>query len=307
MRRLLAALGTRSADVAALLVAEQLRSGATPPVALAPIARRLRAAVRVQPMGVDGRLEVRDGAFVIRLAAEASWRRRRWTLAHELAHLAAIRIVCRDGGDPAELGDRRSWRELERFCDRTAARLLVPASAVTSDGVDDLDRDALFELYDRHLVSWPALLSRFADAYGALSASVWTADESRRRWRLGWQTGGWRLHELPHSLRSEALDDDIVDMAWARGEVRGTLTYRPLGEERSFEALAIALRRPPDRQLPLLGDEPICDDDATPKVTVLMFDPILAGSATRHRPLGSPDPLCEFEHRFGRAGLACVT
>lgn len=304
MRVLTDALGTRSIDLAALIVAESLRDGAVAPVALAPIARRLRAAICIEPLGVDARLDLEAGRFVIRLDAGAPWRRRRWSLAHELAHLAAIRIVARATGDAAQLADPRHWRELERFCDRTAARLLVPSSALPPRGVDDLDRDALFALYDGHLVSWQALLSRFADAYGGVSASLWRCDDSQRRWSLRWQCGGWRLHELPHALRSEELADDLVDMAWAAGEVRGTLTYHRVGEIRSFEALAIALRRPDGRQLPLLRNEAIPDDDEAPKVAVLLLDPILVDAATWRRRAQTPhDPLREFHRRFGEPSL----
>jgi hypothetical protein len=298
------ALGTDSADVAALVVARGLRAGAEAPVALAPVARRLRAEVRVEPLGVDGRLDVDDGRFVIRLREGGSWRRRRWTLAHELAHLAAVRLVARFGGDPADLRDPRSWRALERFCDRTAADLLIDPAEVRARDCDDLDRSSLFDAYDRHLVSWEALLAQVSRVFGAMSASIWSPTASTGRWRLDWQCGGRYLHELPHEIASERLEDDLVDIAWRDGEVRGTLAYTYDGARRSFEALGVALRRPSCRQAPLPGAGGAGpDDDPAPRVAVLLLDPILSGVSRRSSP-GVVDPLLEFDERFAPVGRA---
>src|SRR5712692_5690166 len=77
-----------------------------------------------------GLLRLSDGELVIKLNAQSSFVRQRFTLAHEVAHLL-LRT------EPAFRGNRKSDVHLERACDVIAAELLMP-SAEAADFVRDL-------------------------------------------------------------------------------------------------------------------------------------------------------------------------
>ncbi len=77
-----------------------------------------------------GLLRLPDGELVIKLNAQSSFVRQRFTLAHEVAHLL-LRT------EPAFRGNRKSDVYLERACDVIAAELLMP-SAEGANFVRDL-------------------------------------------------------------------------------------------------------------------------------------------------------------------------
>lgn len=93
-----------------------------PPVDLDAVARGLGvAAVRAADLVEEGRLERAGGRTEILVRRGAPAARRRFTIAHELAHL----ILEPDGG-----ADRSARRE--RQCDEVAAALLMPRAWVAS-------------------------------------------------------------------------------------------------------------------------------------------------------------------------------
>lgn len=78
--------------------------------------------------GEEGRLELRGPEVVIAAHADASPARRRFTIMHEVAHL-----VCADPRlDLSALRSRPTLRSEERFCDRLAEALLMPAPWIYS-------------------------------------------------------------------------------------------------------------------------------------------------------------------------------
>jgi hypothetical protein len=72
-----------------------------------------------------GLFQLPDGQLVIKLNAESPFSRKRFTLAHEIAHLLLKTV-------PASRGTRRTDLALERTCDLIAAELLMP----TPEGLD---------------------------------------------------------------------------------------------------------------------------------------------------------------------------
>jgi hypothetical protein len=72
-----------------------------------------------------GLFQLADGEMVIKLNSESSFVRRRFTLAHEIAHLLLNTV-------PAHRGANRTDEDLERTCDLIAAELLMPAEEATN-------------------------------------------------------------------------------------------------------------------------------------------------------------------------------
>ncbi len=67
-----------------------------------------------------GLFQLPDGELVIKLNSESSFVRKRFTLAHEIAHLLLNTV-------PAHRSANRTDEHLERTCDLIAAELLMPA------------------------------------------------------------------------------------------------------------------------------------------------------------------------------------
>lgn len=106
----------------------------TVPVDLSAMARDLGVAVVTEPLpdDISGKIE-RDWMddFVITLNAGHSSTRRRFTLAHEIAHFVMHRDLIGDGiTDNALYRDARLGDERERQANRYAATLLMPPDLV---------------------------------------------------------------------------------------------------------------------------------------------------------------------------------
>jgi len=71
-----------------------------------------------------GLFKLPDGELVIKLNSESSFVRKRFTLAHEIAHLLLDTV-------PAHRSTNRTDKALERACDTVAAELLMPSKEAT--------------------------------------------------------------------------------------------------------------------------------------------------------------------------------
>jgi hypothetical protein len=119
-QRLLRSTGSSSVPLAVGTLAESLLQGAnTPPTDLDLIAKRLNATVIQGDIFGSGELRRAAGGFEIVYAKDLAPSRRRFTIAHEIAHIAII-----------QTGPRAptAGREVERLCDLIAVELLMPRS-----------------------------------------------------------------------------------------------------------------------------------------------------------------------------------
>src|SRR3954447_11525775 len=114
-----------SPDTLAVALLRSSGFSAEPPTAVFQLARRLGASHVVEgDIGPDdGRLGVRDDRVVITVNADATLERKRFTVAHEAAHL----LLARSDLDLSRLRARPPFDDDERFCDRLAESLLMPA------------------------------------------------------------------------------------------------------------------------------------------------------------------------------------
>jgi hypothetical protein len=142
------------------------------PIALTPIARALAARVQWTDRGAGGALSMHADHWVISLARRAHWRRARFTLAHELAHILLFEAV--DPGWVTHLEDPSLLETVERLCDLGAAELLAPRELVHETlRADGLTPAGLERVYDEFLVSWPAVFSSLARTYAPANVSIW--------------------------------------------------------------------------------------------------------------------------------------
>jgi Zn-dependent peptidase ImmA (M78 family) len=105
----------------------------TAPVDLNSMAAAVGVRVETLPLGgdVSGKIERSpDGGFVISLNSHDGHRRRRFTLAHELAHYLLHRDLIGDGITDSAMYRSSLSNEVERQANRFAADLLMPAALV---------------------------------------------------------------------------------------------------------------------------------------------------------------------------------
>src|SRR3954454_13146300 len=113
-------------DLDELALALLRRAGVdTHPVPVERLALRLGAdrVITERLEREEGRLELRGSEVVVVTSRDASSARRRFTIAHEIGHL----IAADPRYDLRRLRERNGLRDEERFCDRLAESLLMPA------------------------------------------------------------------------------------------------------------------------------------------------------------------------------------
>jgi|HubBroStandDraft_1064217.scaffolds.fasta_scaffold49733_1 hypothetical protein len=186
------------------ITADLLRGAECPPTDLDAIAARLKARVTGEEIFGSGELR-RDGSgYVIVYAADLSIPRRRFTIAHELAHV----VIDRTGPNAPRAG-----KELERLCDLIAAELLMPAPIFRAQ------MPVMLHIADIFLLAKQFQASLAATAHRCAELSRSTLFEVAYE-RLTWSCGPLR--------RSSALrDDDLIQhiRRASAGESAQTVLY----------------------------------------------------------------------------------
>lgn len=142
------------ASVACALVQPYVATITAPPTELDAIAKRLgiREVISAE-MHADGELRGRNDGYTIVVSSNQGAARRRFSLAHEIAHV----IVKRSRSESA------SGRELERLCDDMAAELLMPASMFRLEAGPRPDAGRIRRLAIRYRTSITATAMRCAE------------------------------------------------------------------------------------------------------------------------------------------------
>lgn len=245
----------REAMAAACRELREAAGESDPPIGLRSLLTRFDASIERRHTPVDALLHRRDEGWVIQAppANERVWRRQRFTVAHELAHL----ILLRDLGDHPEelsrLGAPDALPRVERLCDTAAAELLLPPDAMAGAmAAHGLHEHGLVALYDLFRVSWTALLIRIGELLDGCAVTLW------RRWARpdrterqalrvvsvkGTAGGPW----LPEGLTARYLSGSLVDDAYAGAHGRGELDVRLGGRSARWRAVAVGFRHLPPR------------------------------------------------------------
>lgn len=187
--------------------------------------------IAAEPMGLDGAVYPDSSGFQIKLNSLTPLKRRRFTLAHELAHLILALAGCR--------GAQRSHActELERACDAVAAELLMPLDEVRSVVPKKASIDGLLSMADRFGVSLQAAAVR-VNQLGIWNESVgfWKWDGSAQElWFVGrrpWPEKTVYLDAFARAIREGGTirTSEIIHKQ-ERGAFPVGLTVRRLGRE----------------------------------------------------------------------------
>lgn len=179
--------------------------------------------IAVEPMRFDGAVYKDASGLQIKLNSSDPPKRRRFTLAHEVAHLIL-----------ASRGFRNAHRShastnLERACDVVAAELLMPLREVLGNAPRDATIDGLLALADRFGVSL------YAAAVRVNQLGLWNNSVGFWKWD-GTAQELWFVGRRLWPERSLYLDAFARAMAGA-----GTITSSVLIREPDRDALDVCL------------------------------------------------------------------
>jgi len=238
-------------DGIARVVSDLLHQVPCPPTDLDKVCQKLDVSIRDSDELIGTGALIRDGAsFNILCASGLPLERRRFTIAHEIAHLvidrSAKRIV-------------RHSSELERLCDVFAAELLMPRPVF----VAALARSARLRDLPALAKSFQVSLTSAAIRWAELKrVSIFEVREDRVTWGVGLIRRG-RITELDETLMpaiaraiaGEAGADEVhlnVQESIRRCEVE----YWPLGKsKRAFILVRILPTAPSHSQMGALGTD----------------------------------------------------
>jgi len=191
-KQLLRSTGSSSVPLAVRAVAGSLlRDQSSPPTDLDAVADRLEASIAEADIFGSGELRNKKDGYEIVYAKDLALPRRRFTIAHELAHIAIIH----SGSRSATVG-----KEVERLCDLIAVELLMPWSVFESHTPLHPRLGDIFALATRFQTSLHATAQRCAEVrpitvlevanrkttwcFGVLRRSSALQDEGLRRHML---------------------------------------------------------------------------------------------------------------------------
>jgi len=155
-----------SVEAAVIEIGRRLTDGqALPPTNLHTIFPRLaiQDCYPDQQLRTAGELRKVVDGFEIAYCGTDSLARRRFTIAHEIAHA----VFERTGPHCPRKG-----RELERICDMIAGEILVPYDSLNSLDGRRLDLDALSDLADTYQTSLTSMAIRCAKRFGMMAAQI---------------------------------------------------------------------------------------------------------------------------------------
>ena len=175
-RRLLEMAGKPpTVEEAVAIVADRLLDGVPgPPTDLEAIAPRLNiTGFRAEDVPFSGELRREGSGFAVVYSSALSPARRRFTVAHELAHA----LFETSGRNCPRVG-----RELERLCDKIAAELLMPRKVFLECAGPAISLGGVFELARLFGMSLSATAIRCAELKGV---SVFEVDADAVTWGHG--------------------------------------------------------------------------------------------------------------------------
>jgi Zn-dependent peptidase ImmA (M78 family) len=191
--------------------------------------------ITITRMSFDGGIFEEASELVIRLNSQSSPRRRRFTLAHEIAHLIVASADAR--------GAQRSHActELERACDLVAAELLMPSDEFSRAAPGRGSTAGLLAIADQFGVSSQSAAVRLREL-GMWTESIgqwlWDAGRARELWFVGkrfWREKSIYLSTFHLAVRqgSEAKDWELIEDE-ERGQYPVFLDVRKLGKEKVY-------------------------------------------------------------------------
>lgn len=198
-----------------------------PPVDLVSVARQLGAEISLYRPRREARphahLTVQNSRWQIAVPATESCVRRRFSIAHEMAHVILFDSLADQPSPLSELRAHSLSSLVERLCDFGAARIVMPFSAFNSEmGYNFAPTYAAIQgIATRFLVSVEAAARRATEVRPEWSMIMWRYDGRHRRgpsWRISGSAGQAVGPFVRPGLSSRRLVPDLVAEAGRVGD-----------------------------------------------------------------------------------------
>lgn len=228
--------------IAVDIVARRFLDGITcPPTDLEGLGRALQVIrFEEEPLPISGELRREPDGLVVVYSSFLSPARRRFTIAHEIAH-----AIFESTGPKCP----RSGKELERLCDMLATELLMPRRLFLCEAGrgDDLSWDKIDQLSHIFRTSLSATSLRCAELLGV---TIFEVEDTSISWAYGSMRKGpiSKLHEdirmaIERTRRREPIEGCIVAPADIGGYREWKVEGRPIGQDGRVLMLMLARRR----------------------------------------------------------------
>ncbi len=203
-----------------------------PDEALEDVARNLGVqTITVEPLRFDGGVFEDASGLRVKLNSASPLKRRRFTLAHEIAHLILA------SGGPREAHRSHASTVLERACDAVAAEVLMPFDRVRAVVPRKASVKTLLDLGNQFGVSLQAVAVRVHElGFWTESVGFWRWDgNARELWFVGrrmWPDKRLYLSAFARAMKEEGtITTSEVIEEQGRGALPVSLEVRRLGTE----------------------------------------------------------------------------
>lgn len=135
-----------------------------PPIPLKPVCQKFNLKVNYTDSirQEDSFLQLAPSGFQMEISKLRSWRRNRFTIAHELTHLMLFKVL----GSPLNSFARKQHDLIEQLCDIGASELLINDEELDKRlRLYGLNTEGLKTLYDCFMVSYDTLFTRLSDMF----------------------------------------------------------------------------------------------------------------------------------------------
>jgi len=206
----------------------------------------LGARVEASCIPESATLAVESGRYVIRVRNSDPEARRRFSIAHEIAHVLLFEGVASEPHLMPAIAHRLRNPVVERVCDRAAAELLMPADTFRDSLLSArFDWNHVMRLAGQFQVSHTAVLVRVADVLAGsrivrFRRDPMTTGRSRQYERLS--TYGRKPLSLPRRVRGAEMRPRVLDNADDRGRSVTRRMQLVLRGDVVWESQCIAVR-----------------------------------------------------------------
>jgi IrrE N-terminal-like domain len=128
----------------------------------------------------------KDGfAIKTRQFSKSSWRRYRFSIAHEIGHVILIKSLISEPEYYKSLRFKENWKAIELLCHFAASELLMPSEDFQLQ-IDNrqINRALLLHLYDRYLTSFEAIIQKIFKLNFDLLICWKNKDDNKEIWYI---------------------------------------------------------------------------------------------------------------------------
>jgi len=144
------------------------------PIEFNNILTKFNAKIEEKVIPTNGRLEIKSDHYQILVRQKSRLERKRFTIAHELAHIIIVETLLDKPDHLKKLLQPETWNKIEKLCNFAAAQILVPDGdfmesikkfGLTSKGIESIR--------SRYQVSYEVIFQKFIEIFSPTAIILW--------------------------------------------------------------------------------------------------------------------------------------